>query len=74
MAISNIAIVISVQYSDHIDFNLGNYQRGTGVNNLLTRSIPQTLNMIFSLPVRYLTQTNSNIFSNIYFFTELFFF
>lgn len=74
MAISNIAIVISVRYSDHIDFNLDNYQRGTGVNNLLTRSIPQTLNMIFSLPVRYLTQTNSNIFSNIYFFTELFFF
>lgn len=74
MAISNIAIVISVQYSHHIDFNLSNYQRGTGVNNLLTRSIPQTLNMIFSLPVRYLTQTNSNIFSNIYFFTELFFF
>lgn len=74
MAISNIAIVISVQYSHHIDFNLSSYQRGTGVNNLLTRSIPQTLNMIFSLPVRYLTQTNSNIFSNIYFFTELFFF
>lgn len=74
MAISNIAIVISVQYSDHIDFNLSSYQRRTGVNNLLTRSIPQTLNMIFSLPVRYLTQTNSNIFSNIYFFTELFFF